>query len=817
MAGEERQSFGALLRQHRVAARLTQEELAERAGLSGRGIQDLERGARRAPYPDTVQRLGAALDLSADARARLLAVARQARTRTDLGHTSHMRTPALPRPLTSFVGRERELDAVVRLLRTKRLLTLVGTAGVGKTRLAMEAVRHLGSELEEEFMLVELAPLDAPALVAQAVAAAVGVPEQAGRSLIDGLVNALGGRPMLLGLDNCEHLVDASARLVDALLRACPEVRILATSREPLGVPGEVVWQVAPLPLPTREELEVLASSDAVRLFVVRAEAVQPRFALTAANAGAVAQVCRRLDGLPLAIELAAARVAALAPRDMADRLDHALGLLVGGDRIAAPRQRTLEAAIAWSYDLLAVDERPLFERLAVFAGGFSLDGAEAIAADGAATPDALARLVSKSLVQAEPQVDGSMRYRLLEPLRQFAHERLGERCALDDARDRHAAYVVALAERAASEMAGPEQLAWIRRLDAEWDNIRAAHTWAREQGDGDRALRLAAALGDLFARPDRRVEGRTRLEEALAVPGAAESRTILRARVLTALATLAVSQSDLPTAGAALDEALAIAREHADPATEARTAGVMASLRLFQADADGARDHAERSLTLARRARDRWVELEALRTLADLALAAGDPNEASAACESGLRIARAAGDPYNQAMLLNASGDVARWRGDYARAGAAYEEALALFHSMAAPATTFQGLRHNLGYVALGQGDPGRSAELFLESAELYGMTGRDQRGVAECVMGLGCTALQAGRPTLAACLFGAAEAELEALGTTFTPANRGDYERSLAALRAALEPERLAADWAKGRGMSLEDALAQAAVLQG
>jgi predicted ATPase/class 3 adenylate cyclase len=401
----------------------------------------------------------------------------------------------LPLQLTSFVGRERELGEVARRLGAVRLLTLTGAGGVGKTRLALQTAAGLVEAHPDGVWLVELAPLADPALVPQAVAAAVGVREEPGRPLVATLADALRPKHLLLLLDNCEHLLDAAAALAAALLRACPGVRVLATSREALGLAGEAPYRVPSLALPAPGSTPPVAAParpEAVTLFVERAAVAQPAFAVTDRTAPAVVEVCRRLDGIPLAIELAAARVRVLPVEQLLARLDDRFRLLTGGGRTVPPRQRTLRATVEWSHALLSEAERALFARLAVFAGGFSLEAAEAVGAgDGVPTDevlDRLSRLVDQSLVVADEAADGTARFRLLETLRQYAGERLAASGEAAAARDRHAAFYLALAEASRPPAAEHHDGAWLARLEREHDNLRAALAWTQPRDDAPAA-----------------------------------------------------------------------------------------------------------------------------------------------------------------------------------------------------------------------------------------------------------------------------------------------------------------------------------------
>src|ERR671916_668446 len=398
--------------------------------------------------------------------------------------------------LSSFVGREKELTEVERLLEHNRLVTLTGSGGCGKTRLALAAASEVVEGFEDGVWVVELAPLADPILVPQAVASVLGVREQPGRSPTETLADHLESKKVLLLLDNCEHLVDACATLAEALLRSCPELRVLATSREALGITGEVAWPVPSLSLPDLRRLsdiEGLPRYESARLFVERATTAKPTFALTEENASAVAQVCYRLDGIPLAIELAAARTKVLSVEQIADRLEDSFGVLSAGGRTAMPRQHTLRATMDWSHELLSREERSLFRRLSVFAGGFTLEAAEAACSgllpDGELEQgevlDGLSGLVDKSLV-AVGEKDGEARYRLLETVRQYGQEKLERSGETAEIQRRHAGFMLGLAEEAGPELKGPRQGEWLGRLETEHGNLRAAMRWLLEEGEAE-------------------------------------------------------------------------------------------------------------------------------------------------------------------------------------------------------------------------------------------------------------------------------------------------------------------------------------------
>jgi non-specific serine/threonine protein kinase len=503
---------------------------------------------------------------------------------------------------------------VTRVLGGTRLLTLTGPGGTGKTRLALQVAADLLARYPQGVWLVELAPLADPALVPQAVATVLGVQEDASRSLVAALTEALRPKHILLLLDNCEHLLDACAQLAEALLRGCAHLSILATSREALGIAGETAWRVPSLALPDPRHLpprETLAQCEAVRLFMDRALAAQPHFLLTDHNAPAVVQLCHRLDGIPLAIELAAARLRGLSVEQLAARLDQRFRLLTGGSRTALPRQQTLQAMVDWSYSLLSVPEQTLFARLSVFTGGFTLEAAEMVCAGDPITDedvlDLLLRLIDKSLIDAEDGPDGIERYRLLETLRQYGRERLvagGTAAAL---RERHAAYFLALAEQAVPALRGREHAAWLQRLEQEHDNLRAALAWwlgAEEQPgqeeSGARAeagLRLAGALWGFWFHRGYRGEGLRWLEQALGQSGGAPST---RAAALTGAEDLTWYLGDGVRGRALLAESVALFRT----AGERRgLADALAFLGFIMREQDHARGTAllEESITIAR------------------------------------------------------------------------------------------------------------------------------------------------------------------------------------------------------------------------
>jgi non-specific serine/threonine protein kinase len=792
------------LRRYRAVAGLTQEELAARAGLSTQAISLLERGERHHPQSHTLHALAEALTLSLSERRALEAAARQQSAQVAVGGAAVVTAPAdsrrpphnLPLSLTSFIGREREMAEVVELLAGTRLLTLTGTGGVGKTRLALQVAGELVGTYPDGVWLVELATLENPALLPQTVAAALGVREEPGQPMRATLVAHLATRRLLLLLDNCEHLIAACAELTQALLRACPELRILATSREGLGAEGERLYRVPSLAVPDLDHLplsEDLAAHAAVALFLVRAQERRAGFALSVHNAATVVQVCARLDGIPLAIELAAARVGSLPLEAMAARLDDLFRLLSGGPRTALPRQQTLRAALDWSYDLLSEPEQRLLNRLAVFAGGWTLDAAEAVCAgvgdDDPEVLDLLAGLVNKSLVLLD-EMDGQQgRYRLLETVRQYAAERLhvSEEEELW-VRDRHLAWFLALVELAEPELRGPEQAVWLGRLDAEHDNLRVALRWTvalppqpggrsvkerqRRRGDAEQGLRLAAALRGFWEAHGHLSEGREWLERLLAGQGSPDDVNAehTRAKALNGAGWLALKQGDYERAVALCEESLTLGRELGDKAAIALSLLNLGVVALDQG-------HYERAMTLN---------------------------------EESLVLGRELGDTWGIAASLANLGTVAMEQGDYGRAAPLLEESAALLREQGDIGGVALVL-HNLGYLEREQGHHGRAATWYAESLGLFHEL-EDSYGIASCLGGLAGVACAQNELQRAVRLGGAAAALREALGTPLPPVDRAIAERDMATARATLGDEAFSVTWAAGTALPLEQAISEA-----
>ena len=716
--------FGSMLRAARLAAGWTQEGLAERAGISVRNIQSLEAGQNR-PRRDTAQRLASALGLDEAARTPFLAAAPAPRRRAGLpGDFPPLLSPTAPRhnlplALTALIGREAEQGEVLALLFEAPLVTLTGSGGVGKTRLALAVAAELVDHYPDGVWLVELASLAEERLVAQSVLEAVGTLEEPGRPLLATLTDHLKEKRLLLVLDNCEHLVGACATLVEALLRRCPGVRVLATSREGLEVAGEHRYRVPSLSIPDLAHLpppERLSEAVAVALFVARARERRADFALTTQNACAVAQVCARLDGIPLAIELAAARVDSLGVEGIAARLDDRFRLLTGCPRSALPRQRTLRAALDWSYALLSDAERLLLDRLSVFAGGWTLDAAEAVCSGEGVEAweilDLLDSLVRKSLVQTE-EVGGDLRYRLLETVRQFGQERLAAAGAAEVMPNRHLAWYLTLAEEAAPHLEGMEHVAWLERLEAEHDNLRAALRWAHERRAAEQGLRLAGALGPFWDARSYFSEGRGWLEGALAADTGGSDAA--RARALTMAGYLARWQGNVADALVRYEESLALYRALGD------TRGVAVSLHHLgitarQGDFARAMPLLEEALALYRGLGDQAGAAAALNELAFVAYLLGEYKRAAAHFEESLALNRAIGRAVGTAYVLSRLACTLERQGAYARAVAMQEEALVHYRASGNRMGMTWSLM-NLGWALLALGEDERATALLEES----------------------------------------------------------------------------------------------------
>jgi non-specific serine/threonine protein kinase len=647
--------------------------------------------------------------------------------------------------------------------------------------------------------LVELGEITNPAVVLETLAASLGVALQRDLEPIDGLISALGSRKLLLVLDNCEHLLPICAHIVGRLVQSCARVHVLATSREPLRLGGEFIWTLSPLPTPPDVDagVETLAQNPAVRLFFERAQASSPDFKLAASNASAVADICRKLDGLPLALELAAPRLRVLTPVDLARRLEDGFQPLALRASSAATRHQTLEATIAWSYDLLSPADQALFDSLSVFGGSFSLAAAESVCAlDTSGALEGITRLMDHSMISATSDVVDERRFTLLHTLRAVGREQLRRRADAPLIRGRLIAWARDAADRAGPRLRGSAQAYWLRWAEQEHDNIRAALAWASETTDSEAVLDLVGGFWWSWLLHGRWIEAEHWLERALS-EFSMRTSSRSRATVLHAAGTTATLRGRYAAAQAHLDAYTLVAQELGSDDLLLDGYGAQAFLRQMQGDVDGASALVNDMLRLARELGRPWYAGRAAEFLATQALKQGDLSKAAAELAQAVRLARAAGDSWNVAMLLSHLGDVERMRGTHGRATPLYEESIRLFEEL--------GLRkdpsrvHNLGYVALAQGRHAEADNRFLEALDAFRRVG-DQRGVAECVLGLGCVRAAMRRPTQAARYFGAAETTLTALGTGVWPSNVADYRRWSRIAQAALRAEAWTSEWNTG-----------------
>ena len=828
--------FGDLLKKFRTAKSMTQEELAERAGLSVHGISDLERGARRWPRRATLDLIASALHLTDADHAILVAAARRPIASATSGQitavgsattgesASHTSTPPIrnaPMPMTPLIGREAEVQIISDLLQgDTRLLTITGPGGIGKTRVALQVASSLGTTSPDGVYFVGLAAIREPDLVVPAIAQALGVMMVNGQSPLAALIAVLRERRTVLLLDNFEQIT-AAAPSIGSLLTSCPHLKILVTSRAALHLAGEQEYLLPPLAGPDPHQLPdvaSLAAYPAIALFLQRAQAVKPDLVLTETNGPAVAEICARLDGLPLAIELAAARIRILPPRTLLRQLDRRLTVLTGGPYDAPERQQTLQNTIAWSYELLTPREQTLFRRLAVFAGGFDLEAAEQVCLTDSHPDlnldllDGMSALVDHHLLWQAETATGEARFGMLETIREYGQEWLDASGEAETLRRQHAEYYTTLAEQGDALLMVSVQRRTLDFLDQEHSNFRAALRWALEQQEIALGLRIAGALARFWKRRGYTSEGRQWLTQCLQL---AESQhatipPLVQIRALTGAGRLAWGQSDYASAKQFCEASIALSMAHSEKREAAHAYLLLGNVAYEQGDSDAEIASKEACLRLCREVGDKRGMAAALGNLVSVALKMQDYRRAEQLCQESIQLFRELDDKVDVAIGISHLGDIARMQGNYQRADTLYAEGITLSREIGDKAiqATNTGMR---GYMAL-EMRQFEQAEPFLRAAIVLARELDRTWVLIFSIVGLGIAACGNGQPERGARWLGAAEAAREAAALPIPHDDQPLYERTIAALRAALGEERLAACWGVGRTLTLDQVIAEA-----
>ncbi len=728
----------------------------------------------------------------------------------------------LPVPLSDLIGREVEITAILDWMKRRRLMTLVGAGGVGKTRMAIAVAERALPRFDQGVRFVDLAPLSDPALALHATASALGVAEEQLRPLIDTLIEELKPHSLLLVLDNCEHLEDAPASIAHLLLSACPFLSIIATSRHALEVPGEQIFRVPSLQVPHAEFIDIemdphaLMKYDAVRLLVDRAARVNSHFQLDGRNARAVVEICRKLDGIPLAIEMAAARLRSMSAGEIEARLSDRFRLLTTGNRGAMPRHQTLRAATDWSYDLLSSSEQALLCRMSVFAGGCDLERAGLVCmGDPLEDQDighTLASLSDKSLV-ATDEHNGATRYRLLETVRQYALDRLTEGGELHAWRDCHLASFLALAEEAEPHLVGREERVWQSRLETEHDNLRSALAWATDEGrQAESALRMCGAMLYFWLGRGYFVEGRNWCRIALERANGG-AKTAAQAATLHCAGRLAYAQCEYATARTLFEESLSISRERDDLRAVSQALNGLGIMTCDQGDFDASRSFHEQSLAIRREIGDPWTTSQTLNNLGVVASAQGDYSAARALLEESLSVRRRIGVQRGTSIVLLELGKVALEEGDFATAQTLLDESLSIRREVADLSGIAESLL-NLGNVAHEVGDLSHARILYEESLSIATRL-RVQETIARLLESFAELAMAGAEVLPAARLWGAAERLREEFGGSLWIGPTRRHDARVAAARAVTQDDpAFDAAWKEGRIMSVEAAVEYALV---
>jgi predicted ATPase/class 3 adenylate cyclase len=721
----------------------------------------------------------------------------------------------LPIQLTSFIGRENELNEAKKRLASARLLTLIGPGGTGKTRLSLQIGADLLPNFADGVWLAEFAPLADPALILQTIASVFGLREQLGMSLNELLSDFLRAKNLLLIMDNCEHLIDHCAQLAEQLLHACVHIKIIVSSREALGIGGETVYRVPSLSLPNPDEAtrEALTQSESAQLFIERAAAANPKFNLSDKNAPAIAQICRRLDGIPLALELAAARVTVFSAEQIASRLDDRFRLLTGGSRTALPRQQTLRALIDWSYDMLSDEERALLRRLSVFAGGWTFEAADAICPKHDVL-NLLTQLVNKSLVIFDEETD-EPRYRMLETVRQYARDKLLEMNESGEARNAHLEYFFQFSETASQKMDWIYDPEWLARLEPEHDNLRAAMEWGLEK-DIETVLRMIWNLSNYWWARGHETEGRqwasTVLERANAIPvsedEAGRRLKSLMAYAYQALAMVTYGQGDNAHAKIASENAAALASQLGDKRLFAMSLGFGMFARAIVGDTMDSEESSERAFNAARESGDQFVFGMTLAMMAQRSLINdGDNARARQQIEEAMAILQKSGNRWGYTMTLMAVGMTAKFHGNYDEARRIFASCDLVFHEVD-DKHRMNMIKSELAHIDRYEGHYQKAKAAYKETILEWKRIGH-RAAIAhqlECFASIAKIEEQGQR---AARLFSAAEALREKIDIQMTSMERVEYEREIADLKAGLDQQVFAAAWSEGRAMTMDQAI--------
>jgi predicted ATPase/DNA-binding XRE family transcriptional regulator len=842
---QESISFGTWLRQKRRALDLTQKAFADQIGCAEITVRRMEADEYK-PSKELALVLFEKLGISEPERMQWISFARGMSNLPTQSIAQNEPNSNLPISLTSFIGREQEQADVIKLISKHRLVALTGSGGVGKTRLSIKVGEQLLGNYPDGVWLLELASLNDPKLLSPTVALLFGLITRSGISYTDLLINFLRAKCILLIFDNCEHLLDACAHLAETLLKNCPHLKILVTSREPLEITGEALYRVPSLRLPDLQyRLDTLRVFESVKLFEERAQLVQFDFSVTPENAASVAQICDRLDGIPLAIELAAAKVAVLSPEQIAKQLGESLNLLTGGSRTALPRHQTLRASMNWSWSLLTEAEQRLMRQLSVFAGGWTLETAQSVC--GGDVLDLLNSLATKSLIVINQRTENSACYSFHETIRQYAREKLTESGESEVVCGRHLDFFLAIALRFKHEAHGSQAVNWMKRVNAEHDNLREAMNWAGESGQARSGLRLGTALHYYWLSYGYWGLGRESLERLLAHPKAAE-RTTVRADALNLAGDLATQQGDLKAARTLLEESKAIGVEVGEAGKSSLGWACMLLGQTWMGQDEARAKHEfEQSFLLLREAGEPWRFAIALLLRGWLAGNHGELVQARELFSESLTILRNMGDTWTSALPTQALGWVFYCLGDYASAFTHLQQALAMFHTLGdkndlatalAPLgsialikgdkeqaiayfeerlaitrefmnkTSIASALCDLG-VAVGHlGDVSRSAALLQEGLELSQEIGNIYL-IAACLTGLANIRQQ---PRRAAQMLAAAQAAFELSGEFIQPLERVEHERAENKIREGLDAQDFAKFLEEGRTMTVEQAVALA-----